>query len=142
MSRLVAVPSLRSSLRRRPFVALVLLILLLVGGYAARAVTEHGSARPGVSASAATVSLAELPAEARHTVTLIRQGGPYPYPEDGSVYRNLGGQLPHEPAGYYREYTVPTPGESDRGTRRIIAGRDGTLYYTGDHYRTFRRVTG
>lgn len=134
-------PSLRSSLRRRPFVALVLLIVLLVGGYAARAVSDHGSAKPGASSSAGTVPLSALPAQARQTVTLIRQGGPYPYPEDGTVYRNLGKQLPTEPPGYYREFTVPTPSESDRGARRIIAGRDGTLYYTGDHYQTFHRIS-
>lgn len=87
-----------------------------------------------------TVTLSSLPAQARQTVSLIQHGGPFPYPHDGIVYQNLERQLPAEPAGYYHEYTVPTPGSSDRGTRRIVTGRDGEYYYTGDHYASFVRV--
>lgn len=86
------------------------------------------------------VALGELPPEARHTVSLIRAGGPFPYARDGAAFGNREQQLPKRPRGYYREYTVRTPGESDRGARRIVGGRAGELYYTGDHYRTFRRI--
>jgi ribonuclease T1 len=86
------------------------------------------------------VALSSLPVQARQTVTLIQRGGPFPYPEDGSVYDNRNRRLPAEPLGYYHEYTVRTPGETDRGERRIIAARNGTYYWTADHYRSFRRI--
>ena len=81
-----------------------------------------------------------LPPEARQTIALIKAGGPFPYSRDGVVFNNREGQLPKKARGYYHEYTVKTPGARDRGARRIIAGRDGALYYTDDHYRTFKRV--
>ncbi|WP_082582000.1 ribonuclease domain-containing protein [Aeromicrobium sp. Root236] len=81
-----------------------------------------------------------LPAEAFETIALIRAGGPFPYSRDGVVFMNREGLLPEHERGYWHEYTVPTPGESDRGARRIIAGRGGELYYTADHYRSFVRV--
>jgi guanyl-specific ribonuclease Sa len=71
-----------------------------------------------------SVALAELPPEAQQTLRLIKQGGPFPYPhKDGSVFGNFEKRLPLQPRGYYREYTVPTPGRRDRGPRRIVAGR-------------------
>jgi ribonuclease T1 len=84
--------------------------------------------------------LAELPAEARQTLALIKAGGPFPNVRDGSVFSNREGQLPKRNRGYYREYTVKTPGSKDRGARRIVAGNPGEYYYTDDHYRTFRRI--
>src|SRR5262245_34556278 len=86
------------------------------------------------------VSAGQLPAEARETLQLIRKGGPYPYERDGIVFGNFEKRLPLRERGYYREYTVPTPGVKSRGARRIIAGRGGELYYTDDHYNSFRRV--
>jgi ribonuclease T1 len=84
------------------------------------------------------VPLSALPAQAAQTVTLIDAGGPFPYPtHDGGTFGNFEGLLPKQSSGYYKEYTVPTPGSSDRGTRRIIAGSNGTLYWTGDHYEHF-----
>jgi ribonuclease T1 len=88
----------------------------------------------------AVVSVSALPVEARHTIKLIRQGGPFPYERDGAVFRNFERLLPQRDRGYYREYTVRTPGISHRGARRIVAGRGGELYYTDDHYASFRRV--
>ena len=82
----------------------------------------------------------QLPKEAIETIALIRKGGPFPYERDGVVFNNREKLLPARERGWYREYTVPTPGERARGARRIVAGRDGTLYYTGDHYRSFRRI--
>ena len=86
------------------------------------------------------ITVAELPAEARTTVRLIARGGPYPYERDGTVFHNYEKRLPRQRSGYYREYTVPTPGIRGRGARRIVSGSGGELYYTDDHYRTFRRV--
>jgi len=82
----------------------------------------------------------DLPPEAHDTLALIKAGGPFPYARDGVVFGNRQGLLPSQPRGYYREYTVRTPGARDRGPRRIVAGRRGELYYTDDHYRTFRRI--
>lgn len=73
-------------------------------------------------------------------VALIAKGGPFPYRKDGSTFSNREGKLPQQPRGYYREYTVETPGEDDRGARRIVQGRDGDTWYTRDHYRTFARI--
>jgi ribonuclease T1 len=87
------------------------------------------------------VQLAQLPAQAAATVALIHAGGPFPYDRDGIVFGNYEGLLPDEPSGYYHEYTVPTPGASDRGARRIIEGSGGELYWTADHYRSFERIT-
>ncbi|MGV1008825.1 MAG: ribonuclease domain-containing protein [Dermatophilaceae bacterium] len=107
---------------------------------------------PPASASAASgavdaesglawVAESALPVQARHTLALIRAGGPYPYPRnDDQTFGNREGRLPARPTGYYKEYTVVTPGEQDRGPRRIIAGREGERYYTDDHYERFRRV--
>jgi len=135
------VPPPRTSYRRRPLIALIILLLLLGGGYTFRAL--HGSnTHIGTSAagSVKVVPLASLPVQARDTVTLIQHGGPFRYQHDGIVYQNLERQLPAEPSGYYHEYTVPTPGDSDRGTRRIVTGKDGQFYYTADHYASFVRI--
>ncbi len=96
-----------------------------------------------------TVALTDLPPEAKRTLYLIRQGGPFPYPhKDGSTFGNFEQRLPPQARGYYREYTVPTPGSRDRGARRIIAGAgrngdvatSGEYYYSADHYRSFFRI--
>jgi ribonuclease T1 len=96
-----------------------------------------------------SVALAELPAEARQTLQLIKQGGPFPHaPKDGSIFGNFEKRPPLQARAYYQEYTVPTPGRRDRGARRIVAGAgsggdvatSGEYYYTGDHYRSFRRI--
>jgi ribonuclease T1 len=86
------------------------------------------------------IAVSELPAEARATIGLIERGGPYPYERDGTVFHNYEKRLPRRGTGYYREYTVRTPGLSHRGARRIVAGGSGELYYTDDHYRSFRRI--
>ena len=86
------------------------------------------------------VPAGQLPPEARQTLALIKADGPFRYARDGAVFGNREGQLPRRERGYYREYTVKTPGARDRGARRIVAGRAGEFYYTDDHYRTFRRI--
>ena len=109
--------------------------------------TTRGSATsaptgPGPTApkGMTVVALSALPPEARHTYQLVQAGGPYPYPRDGVVFENREKVLPIETGGYYHEYTVVTPGSSDRGARRLIAGSAGERYYTDDHYATFRFV--
>lgn len=84
-----------------------------------------------------------LPAEARHTIALIQRGGPFPHRQDGSTFCNREQQLPQRARGYYREYTVDTPGARTRGTRRIVTGGDPpeAWYYTDDHYASFRSFT-
>lgn len=84
----------------------------------------------------------ELPPEAVETLRLIEQGGPFPHRQDGTVFQNRERLLPQRPRGYYREYTVRTPGARDRGARRIVTGGDppAVFYYTDDHYRSFREI--
>ena len=101
----------------------------------------HARATPE---SIAEVALSRLPAEARETYALIHAGGPFPYERDGVVFGNREGLLPPHPRGYYHEYTVRTPGASNRGARRIICGgrkkAPELCYYTDDHYQSFRRI--
>ena len=85
------------------------------------------------------IPTAELPKEARDTLALVRRGGPFPYRKDGATFGNFEQRLPVRARGFYREYTVPTPGARDRGARRIVAG-GGEYYYTDDHYHSFRRI--
>ena len=85
-----------------------------------------------------------LPSEAQDTLRLIASGGPFPFERDGIAFGNHEKRLPTKPRGYYREYTVSTPGVGHRGARRIIAGGDPpeVFYYTDDHYQTFREIGG
>ena len=117
-------------------------ILLLVSGLLlslpqaqAHSRHAHGDATP-----IQPVAVAELPPEARTTLHLIQQGGPFPYPRDGVVFGNHEHMLPQQPRGYYHEYTVKTPGARNRGARRIVCGPLTECYYSGDHYRTFLRI--
>ena len=95
---------------------------------------------PAPAHPAGEVGIAQLPPEARATLELIRKGGPYPYAKDGSVFGNREGLLPRQKHGYYREYTVRTPKVRTRGARRIVKGASGELFYTDDHYNSFRRI--
>ena len=90
------------------------------------------------------VHVSELPREARQTLLLIQQGGPFPYDKDGAVFGNYERLLPKQKRGYYREFTVRTPGARNRGARRIVAGGEARgfreYFYTDDHYASFRRI--
>lgn len=90
--------------------------------------------------SAQTIAASALPPEARTTLQLIKQDGPFPYPRDGVVFGNFEKRLPLQPRGYYREYTVITPGARNRGARRMVCGAPVECYYSGDHYQTFQRI--
>ena len=89
------------------------------------------------------ITVAQLPPEARETLAAIRRGGPFRYEKDGTVFGNREGLLPAAARGYYREYTVPTPGAADRGARRLVTGGapPSAWYYTDDHYRSFRAIS-
>ena len=104
------------------------------------ALAAPAAAQRETPAAISTVPIHALPAEARKTVALIREGGPYPFAKDGVVFGNREARLPKQKRGYYHEYTVPTPGARDRGARRIVSGKAGELYYSDDHYQTFRRI--
>lgn len=92
-----------------------------------------------------TLLVTELPLEGQETYQLIRKGGPFPYEKDGTVFGNRERILPREMRGFYREYTVRTPGVKHRGARRIVCGgqiprNPQTCYYTHDHYASFRVI--
>ena len=112
----------------------ILLMLALVAGLVACA--------PPAGSDTRLPSHAGLPPEAIETLALIQRGGPFPYRKDGTTFQNRERLLPTKPRGYYREYTVPTPGARDRGARRIVAGGNPpeVFYYTADHYSSFRQI--
>ena len=114
------------------------LLAVLALGFAFALPAVHAQKAPLPSVS--EVHERELPREARTTLDLIRHGGPFPYAKDGVVFSNREGILPRQRRGYYREYTVKTPGERTRGARRIIWGAGGEFFYTDDHYNHFRRI--
>jgi ribonuclease T1 len=115
------------------------LVAMLVAALLALA-SLPADAQRGPAPDATEVDAAQLPKEARETLALIKKGGPYPYAKDGTVFGNREGRLPKQKRGYYREFTVKTPGERTRGARRIVAGPPGEYWYTDDHYATFRRI--
>jgi ribonuclease T1 len=136
--------------------AVMLVAWLVAGGGDDDPAGDAGSSSSSSSSSSSTtgdapatdaasglpvVLLAELPPEAAETVDLIDAGGPFPEPDhDGGTFGNREELLPDQPMGYYREYTVPTPGSDDRGARRIVAGDGDELYWTDDHYSSFSRI--
>ena len=129
-------------MRSRLLLALLLAIVgvFLVTQYQG---TDSGDARqPQSTASQASIPdvLKSLPPEVRDTIELIQSDGPFPYRQDGTVFSNRERLLPIHQQGYWREYTVPTPGESDRGARRIVRGQGDEYYYTADHYASFERL--
>lgn len=92
------------------------------------------------NAAVQEIARSTLPVEAQETLRLIKQGGPFPYTRDGIVFGNYEKRLPKKQRGYYREYTVKTPGVKSRGARRIICGQPAECYFTADHYETFKRI--
>ncbi|MFD3947879.1 ribonuclease domain-containing protein [Streptomyces sp. NPDC058579] len=124
--------------------AAALVSTLLLGAPATAAVAPT-SAAPAASAFAAAavgdICYSDLPSQAHDTLRLIEQGGPFPYRQDGTVFQNREGILPGHSTGYYHEYTVKTPGSSNRGARRIVTGESSQEdYYTADHYASFDLV--
>ena len=123
-------------------VALAAVLAAVLGTIAVQARAPNAS---WSDSSAATVVVSGLPPQGQDVMNQIRQGGPFRYDKDGSVFGNRERLLPNEKRGYYREYTVPTPGLNHRGARRIVCGglkprAPEACYYTEDHYTTFRLI--
>lgn len=112
--------------------------------YAPDRQTPHASIAASEETSAWSRVREVVPAAERDallaTLARIDQSGPYPYRKDGSTFSNREALLPVQPRGYYREYTVPTPGAATRGARRVVQGRAGETWYTNDHYKSFVRI--
>ena len=121
-------------------IARLILAFVIALAFLAPAAARRNQRLQPHSVLAGDMRMAELPAEARTTLELIRKGGPYPYAKDGAVFANREAALPKEKRGYYREYTVKTPHVRTRGARRIIWGAGGEYYYTDDHYNHFWRI--
>lgn len=127
-----------------PFIAFLLALLVTVGsGLPAQGqapVPPSVADARAITTQIPIVSVTRLPPEVKTTIRLIQQGGPFPYAKDGTIFNNRERLLPPAARGYYREYTVPTPGSRDRGARRIVASKRYDYYYTANHYRSFVKV--
>jgi len=122
--------------------AAVMALLALSGGLIGTAVQAKTEAAAAVLQ---TMTVAALPPQGRDMMALIEKGGPFKYEKDGTVFGNREKILPARQRGYYREYTVRTPGESSRGARRIVCGGQqprapNACFYTDDHYASFRQI--
>ena len=131
-------------MRRRHLWLVAIVALLGLWLWSKRSGDGELSAPPGpalTQSAQGTTYPAFLPVEAHAVLDRIASGQAHPFRQDGSVFQNREGRLPPQPRGYYREYTVPTPGSNDRGPRRIVTGGDPPVeyWYTADHYGSFRR---
>jgi len=118
-----------------------LVVALILGANGLTACAKKAEPSP----TGKTIAVHQLPPEARKTLTLIHQDGPFPNRRDGIIFGNREKQLPKKPRGYYHEYTVPTPGARDRAARRIVCGGEkpsapDRCYYTADHYQSFQLI--
>ena len=123
--------------------SLAAILVIAAGTYWVQARTPQTEPLPGPAA--VSVASTGLPAQGHEVLAQIRQGGPFRYEKDGTVFGNRERLLPNQKRGYYREYTVPTPGLNHRGARRIVCGgqqpqRPDACYYTEDHYNSFRLI--
>ncbi|MDP9899769.1 ribonuclease domain-containing protein [Variovorax ginsengisoli] len=119
-----------------------LLVALAIGLTDARALDFFGARNEQQAKE--SIALAELPPQGQRTYQAIRAGGPFKHDKDGSVFGNRERLLPAARRGYYREYTVDTPGARNRGARRIVCGGEKVqpvaCWYTADHYASFRLI--
>jgi ribonuclease T1 len=120
-------------------------VAAIVVASAGTLVVQARGPEPVVLAPAESVSVSALPAQGKQVLGQIHRGGPFRYEKDGTVFFNREGLLPSHQRGYYREYTVPTPGLNHRGARRIVCGGQqpaapDACYYTEDHYSSFKRI--
>lgn len=123
----------------RPLAGLLALLAIVVVAYL---LGDREPQRVADPAPQSVPGADDLPVEVSQTLALIDDGGPFPDERDGATFENREDLLPDRPLGYYQEYTVPTPGEDDRGPRRLVVGEDGEVYYTADHYASFVRIRG
>ena len=102
------------------------------------------AARTVACAVGQSITVQDLPKQGRDTLALIASGGPFSSNRDGISFGNRERALPKAPRGYYREYTVRTPGVRNRGARRIVCGGDqraaDTCFYSDDHYQSFKCI--
>lgn len=130
--------------RQHPLIWIAALLAIAIGAFLQQRDTSEPPApaqKPAQEQKTDTIVRdAEERAELQKTLDLIARGGPFPYRNDGGVFSNRERRLPQQERGYYREYTVVTPGARDRGARRVVRGNGGETYYTRDHYRTFTRI--
>ena len=122
-----------------------LLAGLLSFGFMLAGTTLVHAKGPVMGTVSETISLAQLPTQGQDMMKKIEAGGPFKYDKDGSVFGNRERILPARNRGFYREYTVKTPGERTRGAKRIICGgvkptATDACYYTDDHYASFRQI--
>jgi ribonuclease T1 len=120
-------------------------LVVSVATAAGTVLVQARGSEPLAQEAAAAVSVSALPTQGQQVMGRISQGGPFRYEKDGTVFFNREGLLPRQKRGYYREYTVPTPGLNHRGARRIVCGGEAprapdACYYTEDHYTSFRRI--
>ncbi|TAH13698.1 MAG: guanine-specific ribonuclease N1 and T1 [Curvibacter sp.] len=127
---------MRKGVLKLVLTGLLLATTLVVGSLSAK---DTRPLPPGTE-----VALGSLPVQAQTTYALVRQGGPFPYAKDGTIFGNRERLLPLNTRGYYREYTVKTPGVQTRGARRLVCGGSASMpdacYYTADHYASFRKI--
>lgn len=133
---------MRRFTRFQQAVVVLLVVIVAVAGFTFLFGAKSSPQPKPVDTSGARGTVAEsaLPPQAQQTIDRINAGGPFPFSRDGVVFNNREGLLPIQPSGYYHEFTVPTPGSSDRGARRIVNGSGGFFFYSADHYRTFRQI--
>ncbi len=125
--------------------AMTLLAVSAIGASSLMAYTRSEPSFTTAAGQAEAVALSTLPLQAQDTHRRILKGGPFRYSKDGDVFGNRERLLPRQTRGYYREYTVATPGERTRGARRIVCGgllvkSPETCFYTGDHYQSFQKI--
>jgi ribonuclease T1 len=119
-------------------------VTLLIGLFGACTGLVHAKG-PAPATVTDTIAVAQLPAQGQDMLKLIYAGGPFKFDKDGVVFGNRERILPAKNRGFYREYTVKTPGERTRGARRIVCGglqptAPDACYYTDDHYASFRKI--
>ncbi len=137
---LLAVRASASRIRLVKGLAAMVVAVAAIGTIAVQARSPSSSEIPGTS-----VALSGLPVQGQEVMERIRQGGPFRYEKDGTVFGNRERLLPRQSRGYYREYTVPTPGLGHRGAKRIVCGgqeprKPDACFYTEDHYSSFRQI--
>lgn len=133
---------------RKTWLALAVLLVVVLGGWLTSAFGPGSAVRTPLAPAPTDpasglpwISPADLPPQAHDVLRRIDTGGPFRFDKDGSVFGNFEGLLPSAPRGYYKEYTVDTPGSPDRGARRIVTGdQDRLRYWTDDHYESFARI--
>lgn len=69
-----------------------------------------------------------------------KQGGKSPKGyKGGRTFKNKENRLPNNTT--YREYDVnPYKRGVNRGTQRLVIGKNGKAYYTKNHYKSFIRI--